>query len=108
MNKGIKLSLMAVIISVGLSLVGTAQGVNQRQHNQQERIREGVRSGELTRRETARLQTRQARIRVNETYARRSGGQFTAGERARIQRQLDRSSRQVYRQKNDRQDRNWR
>lgn len=97
----IKVSVLAVIISAGLPLIGSAQGINQREHNQQARIRQGVRSGELTRRETGRLEARQARIRVNEAYARRSGGKFTAAERSRIQRQLNRSNRQVYRQKHD-------
>jgi hypothetical protein len=91
---------------VALPVMGLAQGINRRQQNQQARIRQGVRSGELTRREAGHLQARQARIRVNEAYARRSGGEFTARERARIQRQLDRSSHRVYRQKHDRQDRN--
>jgi hypothetical protein len=104
----IKLSFFAVIISVALPLMGLAQGVNDRQQNQRARIRQGVRSGELTRREAGRLQAKQARIRVNEAYARRSGGEFTARERARIQHQQNRASRQIYRQKHDRQDRNWR
>jgi hypothetical protein len=107
MNKvWIKLSFLAVIISVALPMIGLAQGINDRQQNQRARIRQGVRSGELTRREAGRLQAQQARIRVNEAYARRSGGEFTARERARIQRQQNRSSRHIYRQKHDRQDRN--
>jgi hypothetical protein len=107
MNKTwIKLSFLAMIISVALPLMGLAQGINDRQQNQRARIRQGVRNGELTRREAGRLQARQARIRVNEAYARRSGGVFTARERARIQRQQNRSSRQIFRQKHDRQDRN--
>lgn len=107
MNKTwMKLSFVALILTATLPLMGLAQGINQRQQNQQARIRQGVRSGELTRREAGRLQAQQARIRVNERYARRSGGEFTARERARIQGQLNRSSRTVYRQKHDRQDRN--
>lgn len=82
------------------------RGINTRQHNEQGRIRQGVRSGELTRREAARLEAEQARIRVNEAYARRSGGEFTAQERARVQRQLNRASKDIYRQKHDGQDRN--
>jgi hypothetical protein len=80
--------------------------INRHQHHQQTRIRQGVRSGELTRREAARLQAEQARIRVRETYARRSGGEFTARERRRIARAQHRSSRHIYHQKHDRQDRN--
>ena len=54
----------------------------------------------------ARQQREQARIRVQEAYARRSGGELTAAERARIERQLNQASRDIYRQKHDRQDRN--
>lgn len=89
-----------------LSLTGFAQGnVNQRQREQQQRIRQGVRSGELTRVEAARLQSEQARIRAAEARARRSGGVFTTRERAHIQRELNQSSRNIYQQKRDRQDR---
>jgi len=102
----IKVSFLAVIAAMVLPLIGSAQGINQRERNQQARIRQGVRSGELTRREAGRLEAQQARIRVNEAYARRSGGKFTPRERARIQRQENRSSRNIYRQKHDRQDRN--
>jgi len=58
----------------------------------------------LTRREAGRIEAREARIRVNEAYARRSGGRYTARERARTQRQLNRTSRGIYRQKHDRQE----
>ena len=81
-------------------------GINQHQRHQQTRIRQGVRSGELTRRETARLQAEQARIRVQETFARRSGGEFTLRERHRIAREQRQASRHIYRQKHDGQDRN--
>jgi hypothetical protein len=70
------------------------------------RIRKGVRSGELTLRETQRLAAEQASIRTQEAFYRRSGGEFTARERARIQRELQQSSRHIYRQKHDAQDRN--
>ena len=81
-------------------------GVNARERRQEQRIHQGVRSGELTRREAERLQAEQARIRVDEAFARRSGGEFTARERARIEREQNKASRDIYRQKHDRQDRN--
>ncbi|HEX6624485.1 MAG TPA: hypothetical protein VF064_12295 [Pyrinomonadaceae bacterium] len=81
-------------------------GINGHQHHQQARIRQGVRSGELTRRETARLQAEQARIRVQEAFARRSGGEFTLRERRRIAHEQQQASRHIYRQKHDGQDRN--
>ena len=80
--------------------------INAREHREQVRIRQGVKSGELTRRETIRLKKEQARIRVNERFAKKSGGEFTAAERARIQKELNAASRDIYRQKHDGQDRN--
>jgi len=82
------------------------KSVNARQGRQTTRIRQGVRSGELTLRETQRLAAEQASIRTQEAFYRRSGGEFTARERARVQRELQQSSRHIYRQKHDRQDRN--
>ena len=112
------LALMGAFVVALLPAAGWAQGryypgppvrdyesVNARQREQQQRIREGLRSGELTRREAGRLEAEESRIRRNEAQARRSGGQFTPRERARIERQLNHSSRDIYRQKHDRQDR---
>jgi len=80
--------------------------VNARQNRQEQRITQGVRTGELTRRETVRLASEQARIDVMEARARQSGGEFTVRERARIQRELNQASRHIYKQKHDGQDRN--
>jgi hypothetical protein len=83
-----------------------ARGINHRQRYQARRIRQGVRSGQLTRPEAARLWRRQAGIRAREARMRASGGQFTRGERRAIQRQLNRNSRWIARQKHDYQ-RRW-
>lgn len=96
-----------VLMIVMLPVAGLAQdhSINDRQRDQQQRIRQGIRSGELTRREARRLEWQEARIRHDEARARRSGGTFTPRERVRIQRELNHSSRNIYRQKHDRQDR---
>lgn len=102
-----------IVVALVAPLAGTAnaaqrhpRSVNSRERRQERRIRGGVRSGELTRREAARLQRQQAQLRAREARARRSGGRFTARERARIRRGENRTSRRIYRQKHDRQDRN--
>lgn len=76
---------------------------NNREQNQRQRIGEGVRSGELTRAEASRLAAQQAAIRVNEARY-RSDGYVSPSERARLNRQLNRTNRNIYRQKHDRQD----
>jgi hypothetical protein len=76
--------------------------INHRQINQQKRIRQGVQSGELTRHETMKLEREQGRIARHEVMA-KTDGTFTPRERTRIQRELDHSSRDIYRQKHDNQ-----
>jgi hypothetical protein len=80
-------------------------GINHRERRQQHRIGRGVRSGELTRRETVRLERGERRIRRNEREA-REDGHVTARERAGLQRELNHESRRIYRAKHNRRDRN--
>ncbi|MCA1818066.1 MAG: hypothetical protein LC746_17040 [Acidobacteria bacterium] len=104
----------AAFVCAALAVAATstqAQGkrsgsINGREHRQQERIRQGERSGELTRREAGRLEAEQAKVRVDEAYARRSGGELTPEERARLERELNKSSKDIYQQKHDKQTRN--
>ena len=88
--------------------VASPQTINQRERRQQRRIRQGVQSGELNRRETRHLERREWRLRRNESRARRSGGELTTRERRRLQREENRTSRAIYRQKHDRQERRHR
>jgi hypothetical protein len=102
--------LGGILLSMAVSSVSAQAAearrkpINAREHQQQVRIREGFRSGELTRREAGRLEAQQGRIRVAERFAKRDGA-ITPAERLRIQRELNQTSRQIYRQKNDNQDR---
>jgi hypothetical protein len=78
--------------------------IAKREALQQTRIANGVRSGQLTPRETARLEGREAAL--NRSIARmRSDGSLSAGERARIERRQDRISRGIHRQRHDAQTR---
>src|SRR5947209_4296894 len=78
--------------------------IDQRERRQQRRIRQGVRSGQLTRHEARRLERRERRIRRTTARERRAnGGQLTWRERRRLNRRLNRTSRGIYRQRHDRQ-----
>jgi hypothetical protein len=79
-------------------------GVNARQQNQQQRVRQGVRSGELTRRETRNLAEEQRDVRQLER-AYKSDGQLTRAERADLHHEQNQASRDIYKQKHDAQDR---
>jgi hypothetical protein len=76
--------------------------VAQRKENQQDRIAQGVQSGQLTAGETANLETKEAAIN-RETRADRAanGGKLTPAERQQINRQQNQVSRQIYQDKHN-------
>ncbi|HWF93142.1 MAG TPA: hypothetical protein VN684_12710 [Terriglobales bacterium] len=76
--------------------------IHQRKQNQQDRIAQGVKSGQLTPRETAHLENHEARIN-REIHRDRAanGGKLTAREKARVNRQQNRESRRIYRDKHN-------
>ncbi|MBZ5707565.1 MAG: hypothetical protein LAN63_19660 [Acidobacteriia bacterium] len=76
--------------------------IGERKENQQDRIANGVKSGELTSGEAARLEKEQSKLNA-ETRAMRAadGGKLTAADKAKIQRQQNRLSHQIYNQKHD-------
>ena len=76
--------------------------IDKRQVNQQKRIDQGVASGQLTPKETARLQKREGKIAADEAAA-KSDGKVTKAERAKLTREENHASRAIHRQKHDRQ-----
>jgi len=103
------LAVTALVLSLAASATVTAAGqstprVNRSERRQTARIRRGVRNGSLTRRETRRLATQQARIHRHEARI-KADGTVTKRERASLTRQQNRASRNIYRQKHDSQGR---
>ncbi|MDK9703341.1 MAG: hypothetical protein OEL20_09380 [Sulfuritalea sp.] len=81
-------------------------GVDKRQASQQQRIDQGVKSGELTAKEAARLEKGQERVQKMEDKA-KADGVVTKQERARLQQAENVQSRQIAKERYDRQrDRN--
>jgi hypothetical protein len=110
--------IASVMIAGILPLTGLAQGrgcrrndnINRREYYQRDRIRDGIRSRELTRGEAYRLVNQQRRIEAYERRSRLDDGRLDWRERRRLDQMLDRSRRDIYREKHDRQDRDrfWR
>jgi hypothetical protein len=76
--------------------------VAERKENQQDRIANGVKSGQLTAGETSKLETKEAAIN-GETRADRAanGGKLTAAEKAKINNQQNGLSKQIYNDKHN-------
>src|SRR5579859_3593543 len=76
--------------------------IQQRKENQQERIGQGVGSGQLTAGETANLEHKEAKLNREVRNDRRAnGGALTPPERRQVNRQQDRLSRNIYRDKHN-------
>lgn len=106
--KRISTLLIAALAAVALPVVAqtATPNLDQRQANQQKRIDQGVASGQLTNREAARLEKGQQRVQKMEDKA-KADGKVTAKERARLQKAENVQSRQIAKEKHDRQrDRN--
>ncbi|HVQ37356.1 MAG TPA: DUF2756 domain-containing protein [Pyrinomonadaceae bacterium] len=107
MKKLLVLASMLIVATFAVPINSNAApgqktpSINRREARQSRRIRHGVRSGALTRRETARLAAQQRRIRAHERHA-RADGVVTRRERVSIQRQENRANRNIYRTKHNR------
>ena len=77
-------------------------GIDKRVANQQKRIDQGVASGQLTAKETNRLDKREAKLAANTTAA-KADGKVTRAERRKLKHEADRNSKAIYKQKHDKQ-----
>ena len=100
MNLAIKSVFMAALAASMLS--ATAQTIAQRKENQQDRIAQGVKSGQLTAGETAKIENQERGInqQVRDDRA-ANGGKLTTGEKKQINREQNRESRNIYRKKHN-------
>ena len=78
----------------------TTPRVTKRQLNQQERIKAGKKSGELTNKEAATLEMREAKIQHDKKVA-KSDGVVTPPEKSKLKREENRTSRAIYRKKHN-------
>jgi hypothetical protein len=76
--------------------------IDQREANQEKRIDQGVKSGQLTPRETKRLDAEQGRIERAEARA-KADGKVTPKEREHIEHMQNKASRDIAHEKHDKQ-----
>jgi hypothetical protein len=95
------------VLTAGMLVGGGAyaqsmSGIDRQQDYQQNRIEQGIRSGQITRSEAARLE--QGERAIDRAQARaRADGVVTDAERRRIEGMVQRENREIYRQSHDRQ-----
>jgi hypothetical protein len=93
--------LLLTLFSVFAAMAQTATPrVDARERRQQARIKQGVKSGELTKGETRRLEAQQGKIKADEMVA-KSDGKVTPAERKQLTREQNRANRKIHRLKNN-------
>jgi multidrug resistance efflux pump len=108
--KRFRVILCMLAVAVPLASVANASiatpRVERREARQEMRMAQGIRSGELTRREAVRLERGAARIDRLECRA-QADGRVTPRERMHLQRALNHESRRIYRLKHNPRERGW-
>ena len=99
------IALFAIAFSYSTEAQTRTPKVSKRQVNQQKRIKQGVRSGELTMREAASLQRQQVNIQKTKKRA-KADGKVTRKERAVIHSKQHVASKKIYRKKHNNRSRN--
>jgi hypothetical protein len=76
------------------------ESVNARRERQQDRVAQGVKSGQLSARETANLENKESKLNKEiHTDRKANGGKLTASERRQVNRQQNKLSKQIYQDK---------
>lgn len=93
---------VALMAAPALMSAQSNQEINQRKVNQQDRIAQGVRSGQLTAGETAHLERQESGINREERAMRaQDNGHLTKGDRRLINHQQNVESKRIYRNKHN-------
>jgi hypothetical protein len=101
-----KLKIFGGILVAALAITSMAQAqsrtpvTSNRQHRQERRINQGVRSGELTRNETRHLRGDEGRISRERRMA-MAEGRMNRAERRHLRHEENRTSRDIYRDKHN-------
>jgi hypothetical protein len=101
MKTTLLLTTLLATLSMGLTQAQTATPqINQTQANQAARINQGVATGELNKKEAARLRADQRKIQAEKKIA-KADGKVTKAERAAIKSDQAKASKRIYKQKHD-------
>jgi uncharacterized membrane protein YebE (DUF533 family) len=93
---------VVLVLAGALALAAPSEAsIDGREREQRQRIRQARQSGALTHHEAARLAREQRQIRREERRFRANDGHLDPRERARLNHDLNRASRDIYRQKHD-------
>ena len=100
MKKLIFTIIILTVISLQINAQTATPGINKTQKNQQARIQQGIKGGELTKVEARKLELQQAKIQKDKLVA-KSDGVVTKKERKHIKKEQMLASKNIYRKKHN-------
>lgn len=92
---------VTLLFSAAASAQDSPASATQRDANQQDRIEQGLQSGELSTRETGRLERQEQAIDHQEAHDLKQNGSLTPQEQQRLTREQNRVSSNIYRDKHN-------
>jgi hypothetical protein len=109
MNMNVKALITTLALATGAMAMAQTPAnaastprLDKREAQQQARIDQGVASGQLNAKETNRLDKREAKLNADEAAA-KADGKVTHAERRKLEREANRDSKAIHRQKHDKQ-----
>ena len=100
MNNAVKLGLVIGVLSAGSAFAADGAGTVQRDVNQQTRIEQGLKSGELNTREAAKLEKEEAHVDHLQAKDMKDGS-LSPAEKARLSAAQNKVSKDIYAEKHD-------
>jgi hypothetical protein len=102
-KKSLGVTMIGTLLAVTLAqpYIARAQVINERQKRQQDRIGEGIQSGELTPKEATKLEAEQTKIQRKKRRFRRNDGKLGPKEKAIITHDQNKASKHIYKEKHD-------
>ena len=103
MNRFMGVIVTGALVALTLTqpLLARAGEIEERQKRQQERIGEGIQSGELTKKEAVKLEAEEGKIQREKRRFRRNDGKLGPKEKAKLNRDLNKASKDIYKEKHD-------
>ncbi len=92
--------LLVTVLALGMGITTTNAQISKRAENQHDRIHQGVKSGELTKKEAKDVREDQKDLHQDVKLA-KSDGKVTKGERKIITKEENRNSREIHRLKHN-------
>jgi hypothetical protein len=100
--KPTRIRMLAAALIVALPLAASAQEVRNREANQQQRIGQGLQSGQITAHGASNLENREASInQQRRADLAANGGHLTPGEQRNLNHRENNVSNQIYRDKHN-------